>query len=645
MYKLLNLMPIIFLVTNSIFIISNIIYIDVSTASENNLEWSVTLNFDEPGGANNNVFFGEALYASDAQDSYDVPIPPPGIAPYIRPWFDAGLNEPYNSLFYDIKKYPDDSKIWDLYVQWVPSDYVSSNNITISWDVQKIIASEYESVVLYDYNNDIIIANMLIVSNYTYYTSAMVQYHFQIICNTTSSPLNNPPYQPSNPHPQAGAIDIDIAPPVLTWVGSDPDEGDIVKYDVYFGTISTPPKVSNNQSSTSYNIGTLDYNTIYYWKIIAWDDKGLSTEGAVWHFTTESQNSPPQNNPPTAVIKSPQKGYVNQTITFDASFSNDSDGYIQYYRCDFTNDGKWDPNWIGVTSIKYVYSNPGTYTIKLQIKDNGGATNTATTMISIFFIEEGKLPPIADANGPYSGLINQNITFDSSGSYDSDGTILYYTWNFGDGIKNNDEKATHIYTTEGTYNVTLLVVDNDGLAGEATTTAYIFDNDSDEDGWGDNEEIKYGSDPNNSEDFPLDTDKDHIPDSIDDDDDNDGLSDKIEEKLGSDPKNKSDVLGIIINDATHYLIDTNKDGKSELLYNSRSGNTTDLEYKGKNKYLVDEDGDGKWDYLYDNTYGTLTPYREEKSSSFPLFPLIAILLICLFLVIIAVRFFYKKRLQ
>ena len=68
--------------------------------------------------------------------------------------------------------------------------------------------------------------------------------------------------------------------------------------------------------------------------------------------------------------------------------------------------------------------------------------------------------------------------------------------------------------------------------------------------------------------MPLDTDNDHIPDSIDDNDDNDGLSDKLEIKLGSDPKNNSDVLAIKINDAIHFLIDIDMDGESDLFYNS-----------------------------------------------------------------------------
>lgn len=626
----------------TIILFTNIINIKEVEASEENLEWSVTLNFNEPDGSNNNLFFGESSDASDVQDSYDVPIPPPGIPPYIRPWFDSGLNEPYNSLFYDIKKYPDDSKIWDLFVQWVPSDYTSSKDITISWDITEIISSEYESVVLFDYKNEIIVCDMLIDNFFTYESSAMEQSHFQIICNSTATP-NNPPFEPSNPSPGNGATDVNVDK-ILTWSGGDPDLEDVVKYDVYFGNNLVPPIVSNNQSSLSYNPGLLNYNKNYYWKIISWDSQGEKTQGPLWHFTTGSQTPPPQNNPPIANIKSPKQGYINQTITLDASNSYDSDGFIKYYRWDFTNDGKWDTDWIEEPFIKYIYFISGNYTIKLQIKDNEGAIDTETKSISILFLEEDNFFPIADPDGPYYGKINQNITFDASNSYDPDGIILNYSWDFGDGHKSFSKKTNHSFTIKGTYFVTLFVIDNDGLVGEESTIAYIFDNDSDNDGWGDDEETEYGTDPNNSEDFPLDTDNDRIPDSIDDNDDNDGLSDKLEIRLGSDPKNKSDVVSININGAIHFLIDIDLDGKSDLFYNSRSGNITYIEIKSKNKYLLDEDGDGKWDYIYDYMLGTIEPYKYENASAFPFLQSILILLFIIVLLIV-VGIFYKKILK
>jgi hypothetical protein len=637
--RLLRFIPIIFFVSNSIFVFSNIQNTAVTIAFEDNIEWSVTLNFSESGGANYNIVFGEATDASDGKDSYDVPNPPPSIIPYIRSWFDAGLEEPYNSLIYDIKNYPDESKIWDLYVQWVPTDYTSNNDITISWDISEISSSRYDNVLLYDYENDIIVANMQVDNKYTYTSSAMVQYHFKIICNYTLS--NNPPFQPSNPYPknEAGDVYTDIT---LSWSGGDPDTDDEVKYDVFFGKNPSPQKLSANQSSSSYKPGELGFNTKYYWKIVAWDNKGLSTEGLIWYFTTGSEISPPQNIPPNAFLKIPQQSYVNQTVVFDASESNDSDGFIKYYRWDFTNDGKWDTDFIEEATISHIYKINGNYSVRLQIKDNGGATDTAIKSISILPLEEGKIPPIAVTNGPYSGIINQSIKFDASESYDSDGTISNYSWNFGDGEKCYVKIATHAYNTSGTFAVTLLVVDNEGLIDKATTNAYIFFNDSDKDGWGDSEENKYGSDPYDPEDYPLDTDNDYIPDLIDENDDNDGLSDKIEEKLGSDPKNKSDVVEIKIKYSIHFLIDTNKDGKSELFYNSRSGNATEVEYKGDGKYLLDENGDGKWDYIYDSTFGTISIYKEDESSSFDLILIVIIIFICIFLIIIVVRILYKK---
>ena len=616
---------------------SNIIYTDIVRASEENLEWSVIINFTEPGGANNNLIFGEALDALNSKDSYDIPIPPPGIPPYIRPWFDAGLSEPYDSLFYDIRNFSDVSNIWDLYVQWVPTDYSSPNDITISWDISEISSSNYDSVVLFDYESEIVVADMKFDSEYSYESPATIQYHFQIICNSGQS--NNPPFKPSNPNPEDGETDV-YADTTLSWTGGDPDIDNEVKYDVYFGPNPMPQKVSSNQSISSYKPDGLDFNTKYYWKIVSWDDQGLSNEGLVWDFTTGFKLLPPENIPPTAIIKSPQQGYVDQTISFDASESNDSDGYVKYYRWDFSNDGIWDTDWIEESTITYVYKSSGNFSIKLQIKDNGGKTATKINKISILPLEEGKMVPIADSNGPYSGIVNQNITFDASGSYDSDGTIQNYTWYFGDETKSYEKTTVHTYSEEGTYTVTLLVVDNDGLSNEETTSAFIFNNDTDEDGWGDNEEKRYDSDSNNTEDFPLDTDNDHIPDEIDENDDNDGLSDILEEKLGSDPKNNSDVLGVEIDNLIHFLIDTNKDGKSDLFYNSRTGNSTELKNKGINEYLLDLNGDGKWDYIYNSAFGTISTYKKDKSTNFQ-FELI-IILMCLCLIIFVIWFFKKR---
>ncbi len=102
---------------------------------------------------------------------------------------------------------------------------------------------------------------------------------------TLFPPPNNPPNAPSNPSPLNHVTDVSIDAD-LSWTGGDPDVGDNVTYDVYFGTNSTPPQVSNNQTGTTYDPGTLSYNTTYYWKVVATDNHSASTAGPLWDFTT-----------------------------------------------------------------------------------------------------------------------------------------------------------------------------------------------------------------------------------------------------------------------------------------------------------------------------------------------------------------------
>ena len=80
--------------------------------------------------------------------------------------------------------------------------------------------------------------------------------------------------------------------------------------------------------------------------------------------------------------------------------------------------------------------------------------------------------PVAEIEGPYEGKVNQKITFDASGSYDSDDDQLEYQWHFGDGSNGKTgPKVTHTYTEEGEYTVELTVYDNKG--GSSTDTILI----------------------------------------------------------------------------------------------------------------------------------------------------------------------------
>ncbi len=84
-------------------------------------------------------------------------------------------------------------------------------------------------------------------------------------------------------------------------------------------------------------------------------------------------------------------------------------------------------------------------------------------------------PPIADADGPCTGIEGTVLTFDGSGSFDPDGDFLTYTWNFDDGNGNSIVNSTHIYEADGIYAVTLIVNDGEVDSDPNTTTATISD--------------------------------------------------------------------------------------------------------------------------------------------------------------------------
>jgi PKD repeat protein len=89
--------------------------------------------------------------------------------------------------------------------------------------------------------------------------------------------------------------------------------------------------------------------------------------------------------------------------------------------------------------------------------------------------DDKNLPPIADlsAGEPYQGFINSEITFNGSLSYDPDGYITMWHWDFGDETNGTGETTIHSYATAGTYTANLTVTDNDGATNTSQTTVVI----------------------------------------------------------------------------------------------------------------------------------------------------------------------------
>jgi PKD repeat protein len=80
---------------------------------------------------------------------------------------------------------------------------------------------------------------------------------------------------------------------------------------------------------------------------------------------------------------------------------------------------------------------------------------------------------VAIINGPENGLVGETLSFDGGGSSDSDGDIVDYAWDLGDGTANNGVNVSHVYERTGAYQVTLTVTDDGGLTGETAHTVQI----------------------------------------------------------------------------------------------------------------------------------------------------------------------------
>ncbi len=139
-------------------------------------------------------------------------------------------------------------------------------------------------------------------------------------------------------------------------------------------------------------------------------------------------------------------------FTFDATSSFDSDNQSLTYRWDF-GDGTISEEPI----VTHRYKRGGEYNVILSVQDTSGLhCDTAVSSQTVFV----NTPPIADFTGPNTACTNQQVTFDASGSIDSEESQIAYQWDFGDGTSAEGMQVTKAFERGGKYNVLLSVNDN-----------------------------------------------------------------------------------------------------------------------------------------------------------------------------------------
>jgi PKD repeat protein len=87
----------------------------------------------------------------------------------------------------------------------------------------------------------------------------------------------------------------------------------------------------------------------------------------------------------------------------------------------------------------------------------------------------GDLPPSASFTAaPNPVGVGKPVTFYGAGSTDPDGTVVSYSWNFGDGATSSAGTPSHPYGAPGTYNATLTVTDDDSVRSSTTRAITVL---------------------------------------------------------------------------------------------------------------------------------------------------------------------------
>jgi PKD repeat protein len=162
---------------------------------------------------------------------------------------------------------------------------------------------------------------------------------------------------------------------------------------------------------------------------------------------------------------SPQR---NVSVIFDASASEPRGGTIVYYSWNF---GDGNITTVSSSTITHIFKNIGIFTVKLTVIDSENLNNSKSKSIVV-----APAYPIASFTyTPQKPLKEQSIIFNASASYDPDGWISSYKWDFGDGTVTTvaSKIIEHAYYAIGIYNVTLTITDNEGYTSSVSNQVEV----------------------------------------------------------------------------------------------------------------------------------------------------------------------------
>lgn len=160
----------------------------------------------------------------------------------------------------------------------------------------------------------------------------------------------------------------------------------------------------------------------------------------------------------------------NQTVTLNATESYDPNGYnITSYEWDWTNDGTYDESSANPI-VDHVWSDPGTYQVKLRVTNSNNQTATVTRTIRI----ENAAPTAPVITGQTGGKKGKSYEYTFAVTDpENDQCFLFIDWGdssnsgwIGPYHSNEVVNESHTWTSKGGYNITAKAKDPFGAESD-----------------------------------------------------------------------------------------------------------------------------------------------------------------------------------
>ncbi|MBD3256752.1 MAG: DUF11 domain-containing protein, partial [Candidatus Lokiarchaeota archaeon] len=184
------------------------------------------------------------------------------------------------------------------------------------------------------------------------------------------------------------------------------------------------------------------------------------------------------NDPPVADAGGSYGTDEGGVINLDGSASSDTEEAIATYEWDCTADGTYDVTSASPTGDTCGYDDDGTYTVRLRVTDDLGATDTSTATVTVNNVAP-TLTLSGDAHVDEGAIYTLHL---SAVTDPGDDTISTCTVDWGDGDSDDcrgaiDGTITHTYVDgPAAHTITVDLTDEDGTYTDVDSRSVVVDN-------------------------------------------------------------------------------------------------------------------------------------------------------------------------